>query len=108
MKSEKTAKHLGVTFDEELSYQSHVTTVDKVAYQQLYHIHHARYCFMTSAATTNVHAFAISSLYSLNVVHGFPKCTNHLSIVACEDFDIFKNSMSISPPGAIVFFKIPN
>jgi hypothetical protein len=68
------AKNLGAVFDSGLTYQSHVATVSRAAYCQLYNIQQVRPSLTREAASTTVHAFVTYRLDSANaVLYGLPK-----------------------------------
>ena len=74
----KEARNLGVIFDEDLSYHSHVAALSKAAYYQLYNIQQVRPSLTKEAAATAINAFVTSKLDSTNaVLHGLPRCVTY-------------------------------
>ena len=79
----KEVRNLGVIFDPSIKMQSHITSICRSAYFQLYNINAIRSTLTWDAAATAIQAFVISKLDSSNaLLYGLPKCaTNRLQKV---------------------------
>lgn len=68
-------KNLGVIFDQNLSLRSHVSSVSRAGFYQLYNIQRARPSLTEEAAELAINAFVHSKLdYANALYYGLPKC----------------------------------
>jgi len=71
----KEVKNLGVIFDQNLNFRSHVSAVSRRAYHQLYNIQKVRPNLTDVAAKIAVNAFVASRLdYANALLYGLPNC----------------------------------
>ena len=81
--SRATVKNLGVTFDQDMSFQSHIKQITKIAFFHLRNIAKVRHILSQSDAEKLVHAFVTSRLdYCNSLLSGCPaKSLNSLQLV---------------------------
>ena len=81
--SKATVKNLGVTFDQNLSFQSHINQISRIAFFHLRNIAKVRHILSQNDAEKLVHAFVTSRLdYCNSLLAGCPsKSLNSLQLV---------------------------
>ena len=75
IKPSSEVRNLGAIFDEQMSFQSHITAKCKAAYYQLFNLNRKRQCLTYKAAEQCIHAFVTCKLDFCNsLLFGQPKC----------------------------------